>query len=207
MTDLSGLPADPDQPVRHRSPVLLTVRPHRIAIYASVAAVLIVAVMVFVAIRLRSSDTGVIFRASDAMAMVGLGLLFAAGLMLTARSRLRVDATGMWVRNVFGERFVAWPLIQRVAFPEGSVWAQLELADDEIVSVMAIQALDRSRAVEALKRVRALHAQYAPKPPTRANGTDRQFKVTDPARPLGRLEQIDMIKAAQGKGKRYRPHA
>ncbi len=146
-----------------------TVRPRRIAIYAAIGAAAVVIVgEVFVALKLRSSDTGVIFRTSDALAMAGLGLLFAGGLMLTARPRLRADAAGLRVRNIVGERFVPWPVVERIAFPEGAVWAQLELADDEVMSVMAIQSMDKERAVVALHEVRALHDRYAPPTSRRA---------------------------------------
>lgn len=197
---MSELPTDPDQATPAGTP-LLTVRPRRIAIYAAVGATAVILVGVFVALKLRSSDTGVVFRDSDALAMGLLGLLFAGGLMLTARPRLRADAAGLRVRNIIGEKFVPWPVVQRIAFPEGSVWAQLELADDEVMSVMAIQAMDKERAVVALREVRALYDHYAP-PATR---TERApLPAEDPNRPLGRLEIIDRQKAAQGGGKRRR---
>jgi hypothetical protein len=60
---------------------------------------------------------------------------------------------------------------------------------------MAIQSLDRGRAVRALEQVRRLHDRFAP-PDTRP----RQMAVTVEdaafARPLGRLERIDLEKAA-----------
>ncbi|MEO5834108.1 MAG: PH domain-containing protein [Nakamurella sp.] len=198
---MTDLPLDPDREPAHDQTPLLTVRPRRIAIYASIGAVAVVAVGVFVAIKLRSSDTGVFFRTSDALSMVGLGLLFAGGLMLTARPRLRADSAGLRVRNIVGEKFVAWAVIQRIAFPPGSVWAQLELADDEVMSVMAIQGMDKQRAVDALREVRALHDRYAP-PPTRLERLP--LPPEDPNRPLGRLEIIDRQKAAQGGGKKRR---
>jgi hypothetical protein len=201
---MSALPDDPEFPADHGSPTLLTVRPRRISIYAGVGSTLVIAVMVFVAFKLRTSDTGVIFRLSDAFAMVGLGVLFAAALMLVARPRLRVTAEGVGVRNVFSERFVAWPLIQRIAFPEGSVWAQLELADDEVMSVMAIQAMDKSRAVTSLREFRALYARYAPPAPERPPIQVFEALPDEPPRPLGRLEQIDRIKAAQTARPRWR---
>ena len=176
-------------------------RPRRIAIYAAIGAAAVVAVGIFVALKLRSSDTGVIFRTSDALAMAGLGLLFAGGLMLTARPRLRADAAGLRVRNIVGERFVPWPVVERIAFPEGAVWAQLELADDEVMSVMAIQSMDKERAVVALHGVRALHDRYAPPTSRRERAP---LPAEDPNRPLGRLEIIDRQKAAQGGGKRRR---
>ncbi len=45
-----------------------------------------------------------------------------------------------------------------MAFPDGASWARLDLPDDEYVSVLAIQAVDGTRAVDAITRVRALHA-------------------------------------------------
>ena len=191
---MTDLPLDPDARPDDGD-VLLTVRPRRIAVYASIGAAAVILVGVFVALKLRSSDTGVIFRTSDALAMAGLGLLFAGGLLLTARPRLRADAAGLRVRNIVGERFVAWPVIERIAFPEGAVWAQLELADDEVVSVMAIQAMDKERAVVALREVRALHDRFAP-PQTRRQRPPAP--AGDPNRPLGRLEIIDRQKAAEG---------
>lgn len=198
---MTDLPRDPDLEPAHDGTPLLTVRPRRIAIYAAIGATAVVAVGIFVALKLRSSDTGVFFRTTDALAMVGLGLLFAGGLMLTARPRLQADAEGLRVRNIVGEKFVAWPLIERIAFPEGSVWAQLELADDEVMSVMAIQGMDKQRAVDALREVRALHDRYAP-PPTRRERLP--LPPEDPNRPLGRLEIIDRRKAAEGGGKKRR---
>ncbi len=189
----------------HTEPVLFTVRPRRIAIYAGVGAILVVALMIFVAIKLRSTDTGVYFRTADAVSLIGLGLLFAGGMLLVARPRLRVDATGLRVRNVVGEKFIEWALVQRIAFPEGANWAQLELADDELIPVMAIQAMDRQRAVAALQQARALVTQYAPPIPVPSpEALARRNPVEDPQRPLGRLEQIDLIKAAQGKNGRGR---
>ena len=179
----------------------VVVRPKRIAIYATIGATAVVLVGVFVALKLSSSDTGVYFRSSDAIAMAVLGLLFAGGIMLTARPRLRADADGLRVRNIVGERYVPWPVVLRIAFPEGAVWAQLELADDEVMSVMAIQSMDKHRAVVALREVRALHDHYAP-PETRT--ARPPVPDEDPNRPLGRLEIIDRQKAAQGGDKRRR---
>ena len=45
-------------------------------------------------------------------------------------------------------------VVTAVAFPPGASWAQLELADDDMVSVMAIQAVDKDRAVAAVRRLR-----------------------------------------------------
>lgn len=47
-----------------------------------------------------------------------------------------------------------------MSFHEGARWARLDLPDDEYVAVMAIQAVDKARAVESMDRVRALLERY-----------------------------------------------
>lgn len=191
---------------------LLVVRPRRITIYCAISAAIVMATMIVVGLLLlHSTGDGVHFRVADQVGLIGIGVVIAAGIMTGARPRLRVDATGLWVRNVLGETFFDWAVILRVAFPEGSHWAQLLLADDERYPVMAIQALDRERAVVALRRVRELMAQYAPPPPVlspQAQEAARRREEEDLARaarrPLGRLEEIDREKAAKAAAKSMR---
>lgn len=176
-----------------RAPVLLQVRPKRITIFASIAATLVVGSMVVIGLLLRDTNEGVAFRTSDQIGLIGVGLILGGVIMTAARPRLRVDRNGLWVRNMFGESFTPWQLVTRVAYPQGANWAQLQMPDDEVKPVMAIQAMDRGRAVKALEDVRALQATYAPPPlPPPAPRTPDQ----DPPRPLGRLEIIDRQKAA-----------
>jgi hypothetical protein len=47
-----------------------------------------------------------------------------------------------------------------VNFRDRSPWASLELADDETLALMAVQALDGERAVAAVRALRDLHARY-----------------------------------------------
>ncbi len=182
-------------------PVLLLVRPRRIAIYAGIASALVLATMVVIGLLLRGTSAGVQFRVSDQIGLIGVGVLMAAIIMTAARPRLRVFATGLGVRNVFGEKLFPWEGIVRVAFPEGSPWAQLILADDDTYMVMAIQAMDRQRAVNALREVRALHEKYRPpQPPTpspEALAAREASAREEYRRPLGRLEIIDQEKAAK----------
>ena len=63
------------------------------------AAVAVVAIFTAVASVLRTTDTGVVFRLADQVAMVLLGVLLAAGILLLARPRVRADAEGVEVRN------------------------------------------------------------------------------------------------------------
>ena len=182
------------------APVLLQVRPRRITILASIAATLVIGSMVVIGLLLRDTNEGVRFTVNDQIGLIGIGLVLGAVIMTAARPRLRADENGMSVRNVFGETFVPWPLVVRVAFPPGAHWAELQMPDDEVKAVMAIQAMDRGRAVTALEQLRALHQRYAPPPPVRSAPAPAEHTgptELDPQRPLGRLEIIDRQKAAE----------
>ena len=186
-----------------RPQILLQVRPRKIAILAGIAATLVVAVMTIVGLTLvrelgEMRQDGIYFRTADAVSMIVLGLLLAGGILLVARPRLRIDVEAIRVRNIFSEKAVPWALVERLAFPEGSQWAQLQMADDEMMQVMAIQAMDKHRAVDALQRARELVAVYAPPQP------ERVVRPLPPApnRPLGRLEKIDREKLSGGSSKR-----
>ena len=136
----------------------VTVRPRRVLVASWVGAVVTVAFFTVIALVLRNSPTGVFFRLADQVAMVLLGLFVAGGLLLLARPRVRADAAGIEVRNIVVTRYVPWEQVLGVAFPDGASWARLDLPDDEYLPVLAIQAVDRGYAVEAIRRVRALHA-------------------------------------------------
>jgi cytochrome c biogenesis protein CcdA len=137
----------------------LVIRPRRVRRVAAIAAVTIVVVFTLVAVLLRNTPTGVYFRLSDQVAMVGVGLLIAMGILSLARPRLRVGADGVEVRNIVETKRVPWDLVLGVTFPEGAPWARLELPDDEYVAVMAIQAADGEHAVRAMRELRRLHRE------------------------------------------------
>ena len=135
----------------------LVIRPRRTVIMCSVLAVLLLGVFIVVAVLLRNSHTGVVFEPADQAAMIGIGILLAAGTMLFALPRVRADATGVEVRNVLATRHFAWTDVLSVSFPDGASWARFELPEDEYFSVMAVQAVDRDRAVAAVRALRRLH--------------------------------------------------
>lgn len=136
----------------------VTVRPLRAVVISWVSAVVIVVLFTGIALVLRNSDTGVFFRLADQVALVLIGLFIAGGCLLMARPRVRADAAGIEVRNVVATKHLAWSDVERVAFPDGASWARIDLPDYEYVPVMAIQAVDGQRAVDAMRRLRALHA-------------------------------------------------
>jgi hypothetical protein len=133
------------------------IRPRRVVWMSGALAVLLVTVFVVVALLLRRSDTGVIFQVSDQIAMVGIGLLLGAGVMLFALPMVYADADGIEVRNVLTRRRFSWDDVLSVSFPDGASFARLELPEDEYYSVLAVQAVDRERAVEAVRALRRLH--------------------------------------------------
>ncbi|MFC6088587.1 PH domain-containing protein [Saccharothrix lopnurensis] len=137
-------------------------RPKKIRLVAGACAVFLVAVFTVVGLLLGDTPTGVIFRTSDQVAMVCLGVLLACGVLLLTRPRVRADAEGVEVRNVITAHRFAWHDVLHVSFPDGASWARLELPDDEYVSVMAIQAVDRDHAVTAVRTLRDLHRTATP---------------------------------------------
>jgi len=190
-----SVPVEPTEPAE----ILLQVRPRRITVFASIAAGLVIASMVVIGLLLRDTNEGVEFRTADQIGLIGIGLILGGVIMTAARPRLRVDRRGLWIRNMLGEQFTPWPLVVRIGYPQGAPWAQVLMPDDEIKPLMAIQAMDRGRAVTALEKVRELQATYGPPPPIPAAPPPvrlEQSEMTSPERPLGRLEIIDRQKAA-----------
>ncbi len=132
-------------------------RPRRAVWMSAALAALLVGVFTTVAVLLRSQDTGVIFHLSDQIAMVGIGLLLAAASMLFALPRVRADAERVEVRNILTTRRFGWNEVEAVSFPDGASFARLELPDHEYHAVLAVQAVDRDHAVEAVRTLRRLH--------------------------------------------------
>ena len=124
------------------------VRPHLTPYFAYGAAFLIAAAHITVGFLLKLGTTGVVFQTADQVAMGLLGVVIAGVVLLFARPRLRIGAAGLSVRNLLGDKLVPW-------------------TDDEYIPLMAIQAVDKSRAVEAMDTVRALMDKYrADAPPS-----------------------------------------
>lgn len=140
--------------------VTFEARPRKVRRVAIAAAVLLIVVFTVVAVLLRRTPTGVYFRLSDQVAMVLLGLLLAGGALLFARPRVRAGANGVEVRNLLGTRTLPWELVLRVSFPDGAPWARLDIPDDEYIAVMAIQSVDGRYAVQAIRGLRAVHAEH-----------------------------------------------
>ncbi len=138
-------------------------RPRRVRVACWIAAVCIVAVFSAIATALRgptdATGAGGVFGIGDQIAMVVLGLFLAGGILAFARPRVEADIRGIRVRNVVGRYTLPWGIVRAVRFDDGASCASLELADDDTVALMAIQAVDREPAVAAVRGLRALLAE------------------------------------------------
>lgn len=149
----------------------VVLRPVRLVRVARAAAALVVVVFVVVAIALGSAGEGPVrpgqvrFGLADQLAMVGLGLLAAGAILLFTRPRVLADAEGLRVRNVLGETYLPWQVVTAVRLDEGEPWASLDLADDDQLAVMALQAHDGQHAVEGVLALRRLLAASRPPSP------------------------------------------
>ncbi len=125
----------------------------------AVLGAVVVAVMVVVAAGLKeTANTVVTYRTSDQFAIVGLGLVLAAGLLFLGRSRVDADATGVRVRNVVVHHQLPWQAVRAVRFDRKSAWASLLLENGDEVSLLAVQAIDKEHAVRAVEGLRTLRA-------------------------------------------------
>ncbi|WP_290865959.1 PH domain-containing protein [Hamadaea sp.] len=142
--------------------VIIDIRPKRVRVVAWIAAAAILAVFAAVATALTGStgEGNAVFRPGDQAAMIGLGVCAALGALAFARPRVWGTEQGIRVRNVFGTYDLPWNVVRSVRFEHGHPWAQLELQDDDTLSVLAIQAVDKEHAVAAIRGLRSLHAAH-----------------------------------------------
>ena len=135
-------------------------RPVKTTRVAWVLAALVVAVFTAVGTTLRgATDSGKgVFQAGDQAAMIGLGVLAALGILMFTRPRVDADERGIRVRNVIGSYDLPWDVVRSIEFRRGSPWASLELRDDDVIAIMAVQAADRAHAVAAVRGLRSLLA-------------------------------------------------
>lgn len=137
-------------------------RPHRTPLFAYGAAFVIAAAHIAVGLLLKAGSTGVVFQTSDQVAIAVLGLVIAGVVLLFARPRLRIGPAGVSVRNLLGDKLIEWSDVVGLSFPVGHRWARIDLPDDEYIPIMAIQAVDKGRAVAAMDTARSLLARYRP---------------------------------------------
>ena len=136
-------------------------RPKRIRWVAGLLAAGVVVLFTVISFGLHGSsgfDNAGRFERGDQTAMIGLGVLIALGILAFCRPRVTADADHIKIRNVVGGYDLPWSVVRAVRFDRNSPWAQLELYDDEQVSIHALQAADKDYAVEGVRTLRALHS-------------------------------------------------
>ena len=134
-------------------------RPRKLRRICWVAAPIVVVVFTAISFGLHGSlgdGAPGSFQRGDQAAMIGLGLLTAAGIMLFARPRVVADGAGLHIRNALGGYDLPWEIVRAVRFNRGAPWATVELEDDEVVSMLAVQAADKEYAVQAVRSLRTL---------------------------------------------------
>jgi len=143
---------------------MVTYRPKKIRWVAGVSAAAVVVLFTVLSFGLTGSagfQKGVAtgqFERGDQTAMIGLGVLIALGILAFCRPRVIADAEHIRIRNVIGGYDLPWSVVRAVRFDRNSPWAQLDLHDDEQVSIHALQAADKDYAVEGVRTLRALHS-------------------------------------------------
>jgi hypothetical protein len=125
---------------------------------AYISAALVVIIFTTVAFTLHGkTDSGKSeFHVEDQIAMILLGLLGAAGVLIFTRPRIIADADGVRVRNLLAWKYFPWQVITAVRFDRGSPWVALDLQDDDVISVMAVQAADKEYALDTVRALRGL---------------------------------------------------
>jgi hypothetical protein len=138
-------------------------RPRRIRWVAGIAAAAVVVLFTVLSFGLHGAtgDGPGQFERGDQAAMIGLGVLAGLGILTLCRPRVIADAERIRVRNVIGDYDLPWSAVRAVRFDRSSRWASLELLDDDMVPVHALQAGDKDYAVGAVRALRALHASAA----------------------------------------------
>ena len=131
-------------------------------------AAVVVVVMFYVALTLKSSSTGVVrFGTVDQFAIAGIGLVLGAGLLALGRSRVDADAEGIRFRNIALGHALPWTAVRAIAFERKSPWASLVLRNGDEVALVALQAVDRYRTLQAVEELRDLLAAAQATEPAR----------------------------------------
>jgi hypothetical protein len=138
---------------------VIELRPRRLVIVCRAAAIGVVLVFgVLSAVLPKGSVAGRQFGPIDQVLFFFTGLLLAVAVLALTRPRVRADSQGVRVRNVLGERFFPWGVVVGVHLPDGASWAQLELHDDQVVALLAIQANDGELAQRGVAQLQAQQA-------------------------------------------------
>ena len=137
----------------------LDVRPRVMTRIAYSSAALVLVAFVVTAVVMPHAAAGAHFGVKDQVATGLIGLILAGLLLMPSRPRLHADLAGLRLRSFLGGwRTVPWDVVLAVEFPAKVRFARLVLPADETLAVYAVQRLDKSQAIDAMRRLRAMHA-------------------------------------------------
>ncbi|GAB3958945.1 hypothetical protein GCM10027614_77480 [Micromonospora vulcania] len=83
---------------------------------------------------------------------------------------MEADARGVRVRNIIGSYDLPWEVVRGIRFDRGAPWASLELYDDDLLPLVALQAADKELAVDGVRALRRLHQAHLDTLAARAPG-------------------------------------
>jgi hypothetical protein len=126
--------------------------------YISAGAIVFVFAAVAFTLHGKTESGKSVFHTEDQIAMIILGVACGIGILWFTRPRIVATTDGIRVRNLLGWIDVPWQVVASVRFDRGSPWVSLELQDDDLIAVMAIQAADKEYAVAAVRALRAMLA-------------------------------------------------
>jgi hypothetical protein len=136
------------------------VKSSRIAYGCSAFVLIVFFVVAFV---MKSDNAGAYFGDKDQIGTAVIGVILAGLCLMPTRPRLVADADAVRLRSFLGGwRTVPWDLVVRVDFPSKLRFARLVLPGEEALAIYAVQRMDRERAVETMRGLRALFAETHP---------------------------------------------
>ena len=149
-------------------PATVSAVARRLRLLLAVLAGVVLAVTAFVVLTLPSTTNTVVdYGVVDQIALAGLGILLAVGVMLLGRSRVDADASGVRVRNLLVHHDLPWQSVRAVRFERKSAWGSLALENGDEVSLLGLQAVDGEYAAHAVEGLRALHSAARANDPVR----------------------------------------
>jgi len=141
------------------APATVSAVARRLRLLLVLLAAVVLVVTAVVALTLPSTTNTVVdYGVVDQVALAGLGVLLALGVLLLGRSRVDADASGVRVRNLLVHHELPWQSVRAVRFERKSAWGSLALENGDEVSLLGLQAVDGEYAVRAVEGLRALHA-------------------------------------------------
>lgn len=149
------------------APVVSAV-PRRFRLLLGVLAVVVLAVTTVVVLALPSTTNTVVdYGVTDQIALGGIGVLLAAGVLLLGRSRVDADASGVRVRNLLLSHEFPWQVVRSVRFDRKSAWGSLALENGDEISMWGLQAADGEYAARVVEDLRTLRAAARADDPVR----------------------------------------